>query len=145
MSIEKEFLAEESGVDEFEVYNTFCIKDDDIPSLEDVMKQVCLDFEKQNKPTYQYLSENEDEEFVKKLIEFAEEVSELTDMKTHKQNIIDDNGFKWKHNEEYIHSDVILCDFNQTVDGGYRGDDFSGFAYVKLPKSGKVFQFEYSM
>jgi len=132
MSIEKDFLADIST------------KEIQIPSFGDVMKQIYLDFEKQNKPTYQYLSENEDEEFVKKLIEFAEEVSDLADIRTHKQNIVEDEDFEWKHDEEYIHSDVILCDFSQTVNGGYTGDDYSGHAYVKLPKSGKVFQFEYS-
>ena len=115
-----------------------------IPSFDEVMEAVYKDFEVKNKPTYDFLYANEDADFVEKLLEFANEVSELANLKEHEQKIIKDTGFEWKHDVDFSHSDVILCSFNQTVNGGYTGDDYSGYAYVKLPKSGKVFQFEYS-
>ena len=117
---------------------------DDIPSFSEVMEAVYKDFEVKNKPTYDFLYANEDANFVEKLLEFANEVSELANLKEHEQKIIEDTGFEWKNDTEFPHSDIILCSFNQTVNGGYSGDDCSGYAYVKLPKSGKVFQFEYS-
>ena len=117
---------------------------DDIPSFSEVMEAVDKDFEVKNKPTYDFLYANEDANFVEKLLEFANEVSELANLKEHEQKIIEDTGFEWKNDTEFPHSDVILCSFNQTVNGGYTGDDYSGYAYVKLPKSGKVFQFKYS-
>lgn len=118
---------------------------DDIPSYSEVMDEIYADFEEKNKPTYEFLAENEDEEFVEKLLEFANEVSEMANLGEHEQKIIDDNGFNWKNDDEYPHSDIVQCAFNQTVNGGYLGDEYSGYAYVKLPRSGKVFQFEYSM
>lgn len=117
---------------------------DDIPSFSEVMEAVYKDFEVKNKPTYDFLYANEDANFVEKLLEFANEVSELANLKEHEQKIIEDTGFEWKNDTEFPHSDIILCSFNQTVNGGHTGDDYSGYAYVKLPKSGKVFQFEYS-
>lgn len=118
---------------------------DDIPTLSEVMEQVHNDFEIKNKPTYDFLKQYEDDEFVEKLLEFAEEVSELANLCEHEQKIIEDNDFEWTSDEDYPHEDIIKCSFNQTVNGGYLGDDFSGYCYVKLPNSGKVFQFEYSM
>lgn len=113
-------------------------------SLCEVMNAVCKEFEIINKPTYDFLDENEDFEFVEKLLEFANEVSDLANLYEHEQKIIEDIGFEWQNDTELAHPDVIQCSFNQTVNGGYLGDEYSGYAYVKLPKSGKVFQFQYS-
>lgn len=118
---------------------------DDIPSLAEVMDEVRVDFASKNKPTYDFLSVNEDDEFVEKLLEFAREASDLAHLEEHEQKIIEDTGFQWQRDENCPHDDVILCSYNQTVNGGYLGDCYAGFVYVKLPKSGKVFQFEYSM
>lgn len=127
---------------EFPLVNNNC--SNDIPSLSEVMEAVYKDFELKNKPTYDFLYSNEDADFIVKLLEFANEVSDLANLKEHEQKIIEDDGFEWKNDTEFPHSDFIQCSFNQTVNGGYTGDDYSGYAYVKLPKTGKVFQFEYS-
>lgn len=117
---------------------------DDVPTYAEVMKETHKEFEEKNKPTYDFLEKNEDEDFIEMLLEFANEVTDMANLCEHEQKIIDDNGFEWKNEEDYPHADVIQCSFNQTVNGGYLGDCYSGYAYVKLPKSGKVFQFEYA-
>jgi len=115
------------------------------PSLSEVMDKIRKDFEEKNRKTYELLKKYEEPEFIEKLLDFANEVSDLSDLREQEVNIIEDEDFIWRKDDDYPHSNEILCAFNQTVNGGYTGDSFSGFAFVKLPKSGKVFQFEYSM
>jgi len=124
---------------------TYNDKETEFPSLSEVIDQIHKDFEEKNRKTYDFLKKYEEPEFIEKLLDFANEVAELSDLREHEQNIIEDKDFIWRKNEDYPYSDEILCAFNQTVNGGYTGDSFSGYAFVKLPKSGKVFQFEYSM
>jgi len=109
-----------------------------------VYARECKRTQKKNSLLFDKIREHEGVIFLEDLKAYMFEC-EAKDYGEQLYKIVDEipaNDLKYfQEEDEYIFNAYV----NQTCNGGYSGDDFSGYIYIPLPIMNKYFYFVYSM
>lgn len=113
---------------------------EEVDSFSTVMDNMIADFKEKNKPVYEFLEKNETTSFVKKLLDYANEESELIPLNQQELKIVDTCNYRIQKNYSNTGLNVAI----NWTQSGESADSYAGEIYVKLPASKKFFVFSYA-